>query len=160
MNGHGRSRPRGSGLFPHRTEDSSGRADFGAAGNLDQITGTTTMNTYAEQRAMLARMVRTRNETRRHIKIIRRQIEKRAERMTITARVKTRQYGRMKSAWTRADERDYQENATQLRFQRRGEIDALTRKLERQDAAIAAFRARLRINGDAELWPEPEEMAS
>ncbi|EGP55734.1 hypothetical protein Agau_L101131 [Agrobacterium tumefaciens F2] len=118
------------------------------------------MNTYAEQRAMLARMVRARDETRRHIEIIRRQIAKRAERMTITARLKTRQYGRMKSTWTRADERDYQENAAQLRFQRRGEIDALTRKLERQEAAIANFRARLRINEDAELWAAPEEMAS
>ncbi len=118
------------------------------------------MNIYAEQRAMLARMVRTRDETRRHIEIIRRQIEKRAERMTITARLKTRQYGRMKSTWTRADERDYRENAAQLRFQRRGEIDALTRKLERQDAAIAAFRDRYRLNEDAARWAAPEEMAS
>lgn len=118
------------------------------------------MNTYAEQRVMLARMVRAREETRNHLAIVQRQIEKRAERMTITARLKTRQYGRTKSTLTRADERDYRENAAQLRFQRRGEIDALTRKLERQDAAIAAFRARLRINGDAVLWSEPEEMAS
>jgi len=103
------------------------------------------MNTYAEQRAMLARMVRAREETRNHLAIVERQIEKRAERMTITARLKTRQYGRTKSTWTRADERDYRENAAQLRFQRRGEIDALTRKLERQDAA---------------LWSAPEEMAS
>jgi len=65
------------------------------------------MNIYAEQRAMLARLVRTRDETRRHIEIIRRQIEKRAERMTITTRLKARQYGRTKSTWTRADERGY-----------------------------------------------------
>lgn len=118
------------------------------------------MNTYAEQRAMLARMVRARDEIRRHIEIIRRQIEKRAERMTITARLKTRQYGRMKSTCTRADKRDYQENAAQLRFQRRAEIDALTRKLERQEAAIAAFRDRYRLNEDAAQRAVPEEMAS
>ncbi|KAB2678504.1 hypothetical protein [Brucella pseudintermedia] len=118
------------------------------------------MNTYAEQQAMLAHTVRARDETRRHIEIIRRQIEKRAERMTITARLKTRQYDRMKSTWTRADERDYRENAAQLRFQPRGEIDALTRKLERQDAAIAAFRDRYRLNEDAALWSAPEGMAS
>jgi hypothetical protein len=69
------------------------------------------MNSYTEQRAMLARMVRARDETRRHIEIIRRQIEKRAERMTITARNKTCQYGRMKSTWTRADECRFQQNA-------------------------------------------------
>ncbi|ERM01603.1 hypothetical protein Q644_20915 [Brucella intermedia 229E] len=109
---------------------------------------------------MLARMVRARDETRRHIEIIRRQIEKRAERITITARLKTRQYGRMKSTWTRDDERDYQENAAQLRFQRRGEIDALTRKLERQDAAMAAFRDRYRFDEDAARWAVPQEMAS
>ncbi|AMD60356.1 hypothetical protein AWN88_19400 [Agrobacterium tumefaciens] len=118
------------------------------------------MNTYDEQRAMLARMIRARDETRRHIEIIRRQIEKRAERMTITARVKTRQYGRMKSTWTRADESDYHETAAALRFARRGEIDALTRKLERRDAAIAAFRDRYRLNEDAARWAAPEEMAS
>ncbi|MCE6076353.1 hypothetical protein FS799_15895 [Agrobacterium vitis] len=118
------------------------------------------MNIYAEQRAMLARMIRTRDETRRHIEIIRRQIEKRAERMTVTTSLKTRQYGRMKSTWTRADERDYQENAAQLRFQPRGEIDALTCKLERQEAAIAAFRDRCQLNDDAARWAAPEEMAS
>ncbi|WP_425645423.1 hypothetical protein [Agrobacterium leguminum] len=118
------------------------------------------MNIYAAHRAMLARMVRAREETRNRLAIIERQIEKCAERMTITARLKTRQYGRTKSTWTRADERDYRENAAQLRFERRGEIDALTRKLERQDAAIAALRARLWINGDAALWSASEEMAS
>lgn len=118
------------------------------------------MNIYAEQRAMLARMVRAREETRNHLAIVERQIEKRAERMTITARLKTRQYGRVKFTWSLADERDYREKAAQLRFQRRGELDMLTRKLERQDTAIAAYRARLRVNGDIALWSEPEEMAS
>ncbi|MFK0209172.1 hypothetical protein [Agrobacterium sp. NPDC090283] len=118
------------------------------------------MNTYAEQRAMLARIVRAREETRNHLAMVERQIEKRADRMTITTRLTTRQYGRTKSTWTRADERDYRENVAQLRFRRRGEIDALTRKLERQDVAIAAFRARLRINRDAALRSAPEEMAS
>ncbi|MGV2052490.1 hypothetical protein ACQZ48_20625 [Agrobacterium sp. 22-209-1] len=118
------------------------------------------MSTYDEQRAMLARMVRARKETRNHLSIIERQIVKRAERMTITARVKTRQYGRSTSTWTLADERHYHETAATLRFGRRGDIDAPTRTLERQDAVIAAFCARLRINRDAALWAEPEEIAS
>lgn len=94
--------------------------------------------------------------TRNHLAIVERQIEKRAERMTVTAHVKTRQYGRS----TSTDERHYHEAAAALRFGRRGEIDMLTRKLERQDTAIAAFRVRLRINRDAGLWFAPEEMAS
>lgn len=67
---------------------------------------------------------------------------------------------RMKSTWNRVDERDYQENVAHLRFQRRGEIDSLTRKLERKEAAIAAFRDRYRLNEDAARWVVSEEMAS
>ncbi len=43
------------------------------------------MNIYAEQRAMLARLVRTHDENRRHSEIVRRQIDKHAGRITITA---------------------------------------------------------------------------
>ena len=53
--------------------------------------------------------------------------------------------------WTRTDERIYQENLAAIRFERRGEIEALSRKLARQTGAIAAFRVRHRINK-----PEPE----
>jgi len=35
-----------------------------------------------------------------------------------------------------------------LEFQRRGEIEALSRKLARQDAAIAALKARLEPRAD------------
>jgi hypothetical protein len=49
-----------------------------------------------------------------------------------------------------ADERDYQESAAQLRFERRGEIDGLTRKLERQEGAISAFRVRYRISSSVD----------
>src|SRR5690606_21689091 len=66
---------------------------------------------------------RARAETERHIAIIERQIEKRAERIAISANVKTRQFGRGTSRWGRADERDYQEAIAALRFERRNEID-------------------------------------
>lgn len=112
------------------------------------------MRSYIEQRAMLARMERSRAETERHLAIIERQIAARAERMTISTRVKARQFGRTSTTWTRADERHYQEALAALRFERRGEIDALTRKLARQAGAIAAFRVRYRINA------APEELAS
>ncbi|TIR52747.1 MAG: hypothetical protein E5X53_09410 [Mesorhizobium sp.] len=107
------------------------------------------MRSYTEQRAMLARMEAARAETERHLAIIENQIAARAERMTTSTRVKARQFGRGATTWTRADERDFQENLAALRFERRGEIDALTRKLARQAGAIAAFRVRYRINEPA-----------
>jgi hypothetical protein len=70
--------------------------------------------------------------------------------MTITVRTKAHQFGRFTTTWTRADERAFQANVAALRFERRGEIDALTRKLARQSGAIAAFRVRYRINQPAE----------
>lgn len=103
------------------------------------------MRSYTEQRAMLARMKRARAETERHLAIIEKQIAARAERMTVTGRVKSRQHGRSTSTWTPADERVFQDNNAALRFERRGEIDALSRKLARQAGAIAAFRVRHRI---------------
>lgn len=102
----------------------------------------------AEQRAMLARKERAHAETVRHLAVIKRQIEARAERMTTSSRVKARQYGRA-STWTRSDQRDSQANIAALRFARRGEIDALSRKLAWQAGAIAAFRVRYRINKPA-----------
>lgn len=104
------------------------------------------MRSYLNQRAMLARMEAARAETERHLDIIERQIAARAERMTTSARVKARQFGRASTTWTRADERHHQETLAALRFERRGEIDALARKLARQVGAIAAFRVRYRIN--------------
>jgi hypothetical protein len=109
------------------------------------------MRTYAEQRVLLARMESARTETERHIAIIQRQI---AARITTSTHVKDRQFGRAFTTWTRADERELQENVAALHFERRGEIDALARKLARQAGAIAAFRVRCRIN------PAPEELAS
>jgi hypothetical protein len=112
------------------------------------------MTSYRELRARLARMAAARAETANHLAIVERQIEARAERMTATSQAKYRQcrHRRSNSMWTRADERIYQENLATIRFERRGEIDALTRKLTQQTGAIAAFRVHHRIN-------EPEREA-
>ncbi|MBN9147070.1 MULTISPECIES: hypothetical protein [unclassified Nitrobacter] len=107
------------------------------------------MKTSAEQRAMLARMETTHAETARHLAVIERQIESRAERMTTSSRVKARQFDRASATWSRADERDFQANVASLRFARRGEIDALSCRLARQAGAIAAFRVRHRSNEPA-----------
>ena len=102
------------------------------------------MKTDAKQQATLTRM-----ETARHLAVIERQIEARAEHMTTSSRVKARQFGRASATWSRADERDVQANVAALRFARRGEIDALSQKLARQAGAIAAHCVRCRINEPA-----------
>lgn len=106
------------------------------------------MRSYIEQRAMLARMEAARGETERHLSIVERQIVARAERMTVTSQAKSRQsrHRRSNSMWTLTDERIFQDNLAAIRFERRGELDALARKLARQRGAIAAFRVRHRIN--------------
>lgn len=95
---------------------------------------------------LLARMEVAHSETQRHLIVIERQIAARAERLTITDRAKRRQYGRSASSWTNADERLFQQHVAELALARRGEVDALTRKLDRQEKAIAEFRRRSRVS--------------
>jgi len=95
-----------------------------------------------QQRMLLARMEAAEGDTRRHLRIIERQIVSRAERLTVTDRVKRRQPRRGASTWTRADERLFQQLVAELTLARRGEIDALTCKLERQELAIVVLRSR------------------
>lgn len=92
--------------------------------------------------ALLLRLENALLETSRHLGIIERQIQARAERMTITSCTKRRQFGRGTSRWTRAGKRAFRENIAVLALTRRAEIDALIRKLTRQESAIAAFRRR------------------
>ncbi|MGB9317968.1 MAG: hypothetical protein WCB62_23560 [Pseudolabrys sp.] len=69
--------------------------------------------------------------------------------VTVTDRIKRRQHGRNASSWTSIDERLFQQHVASLA--RRAEIDALMRKLDRQDNAIAAFRSRHSI--PVAQWP-------
>ena len=98
-----------------------------------------------ERRVLLTRMEVAQAETQRHLGIIERQIAARAERLTITDRAKRRHQGRGASSWTNADERLLQEHVAKLTLARRGEIDALTRKLDRQERAIAECGTRHRV---------------
>jgi hypothetical protein len=72
-----------------------------------------------QPRMLLARMEAAEGDTRRHLRIIERQIVSRAERMTVTDRVKRRQTGRGASTWTRADERLFQQLVAELTLARR-----------------------------------------
>ena len=85
-------------------------------------------------------------ETQRHLGLIERQIAARAERLTITDRAKRRHQTYGASSWTKADERVFQEHLAELTLARRGEIDALTRKLDRQENAIAEFQSRHHVS--------------
>ena len=62
-----------------------------------------------QQRILQAGMETAEGDTRRRLRIIERQIVSRAERMTVTERVKRRQPRRGASTWTRADERLFQQ---------------------------------------------------
>jgi hypothetical protein len=99
-----------------------------------------------ERHVLLTRMEVAQAETQRHLGIIERQIAARAERLTITDRAKRRHHGRGASSWTNADERRFQAHVAKLTLARRGEIDALTRKLDRQERAIAECGTRHRVS--------------
>jgi hypothetical protein len=100
------------------------------------------MTAHSDQGMLLARMEAARNDIRHRLSVIERQIAARAERLTVTDRIKWRQHGRSLSSWTTIDERLFQQHVAELSLARRAEIDALMRKLDRQDNAIAAFRSR------------------
>ena len=63
------------------------------------------------------------------------------------ARLKLRSRTRGGSRWTRGDEATFRAYVDELSFERRGEIDALSRKLMRQERAILAVRAKTFSNG-------------
>ena len=96
---------------------------------------------------LLSRMEAAHRLTKAHLERIERQISARAERMTTTAKAKARRHPRGGSRWTRSDETMFRACVDQLSFERRGEIDALNRKLSRQERAILAVRTKTFSNG-------------
>ncbi|MGD9843924.1 MAG: hypothetical protein AB7U47_00880 [Variibacter sp.] len=109
------------------------------------------MTRRADLCAALARMEAARRSTRHHLAVIERQIANRAERMTNTARAKRCHRRRSAGAWTGADERAYQGYVADLILARLPEIDALTRKLARQDDALAALRSRYGVGANSAI---------
>jgi hypothetical protein len=108
------------------------------------------MTEHRDRRLLLARMEVAQAETQRHLGVIERQIAARREAHDHRP---GRQHGRSASSWTNADERLFQQHVAELALARRGEVDALTRKLDRQEKAIAELRTRnrdsiARVKGD------------
>jgi hypothetical protein len=103
--------------------------------------------------AMLARMQAAHRQTLAHLRLIERQIAARAEGLVVTFRARSRDHGRSRTTWTQADEQFYLGKLSELTFLRHAEIEALSRKLTRQEAAIAGFRCRHSLS-DAD--PEQE----
>jgi hypothetical protein len=105
--------------------------------------------TAASPQTLLARMEAARRETSHHLDRVQRQIDFRAERLTMTkmAKASNRIHKRSGARWTRADEMLFQSHVETLAFMRRAEIEALVRKLERQDRAIAVVRSKIDIGG-------------
>lgn len=96
---------------------------------------------------LLCTMEAAHRQTRAHLERIERQISARAERMTTTAKAKARRHPRGGSRWTRSDEAAFRGYVEQLCFEQRAEIDALNRKLTRQEHAITAVRAKTTSDG-------------
>ncbi|URK86300.1 hypothetical protein LP421_04975 (plasmid) [Rhizobium sp. RCAM05350] len=96
------------------------------------------MNPVSSQ-VLLSRMEAARRETRHHLDRIHRQITGRAERVTVTEKAKARSHRRGRSRWTRSDAQQFQDHVARLAFERRTEIAALARKLERQERAIVTM---------------------
>lgn len=85
--------------------------------------------------------------TKAHLGMSERQIKARAEHMQINAKAKARSHRSCRSRWTRSDEAILRPYVEQLRFERRGEIAALSRKLSRQERAILTIRAKTASDG-------------
>lgn len=104
------------------------------------------MRGYMELRAELVRMRAAQAVTVGHLDHIRLQMEREAEDAVIAFRPKARQFGRGRTTWSPADEREYRARLRLLEAGRAGEISALVSKGDRQGAAIAAFLRKHRFN--------------
>lgn len=100
------------------------------------------MNASLDIRARLFRMEEARRQTQRQLDIIDRQIIRRMTALIPTLQPKRSGYRRGKTCDPRAFLERYRMNLAAISAERQPEIDALSRKLARQDYAIAAFRER------------------
>ncbi|MCK9544048.1 MAG: hypothetical protein M0R03_18670 [Novosphingobium sp.] len=97
---------------------------------------------YAERRAQLDKMTAAHSATAHELAAIRAQLAELAHRHAMSESRSARQFGRHSTTWTGTDERTYQAWLVALTAIRAPELRALSRRLERQDGAIATFRKK------------------
>lgn len=91
----------------------------------------------------LFRMEEARRQTQRQLDMIERQITRRMTALIPQLQPRQTSYRRGKPPDPGAFLERYRANLAAITAERQPEIDALSRKLARQDRAIAAFRARV-----------------
>ena len=101
------------------------------------------MNVSPDRCAQLARMEEARRQTQRQLDMIERQITRRLTALIPQLQPRRTAYRRGKPPDPGAFLERYRSNLAAITSERQPEIDALSRKLARQDQAIAAVRERL-----------------
>lgn len=96
-----------------------------------------------DRRAQLFRMEEARRQTQRQLDLIDRQITRRMTALIPQLHPRQAAYRRGKPPDPRVFLERYRATLAAITTERQPEIDALSRKLARQDRAIAALRARL-----------------
>jgi len=100
------------------------------------------MSARPDRRVQLCRMEAARRQTQRQLDIIQRQITRRMTALIPTLQPRRTSYRRGKPPDPRAFLERYRSNLAALTAERQPEIDALSRKLVRQDRAISVLRGR------------------
>ena len=100
------------------------------------------MSPSPDRRVQLFRMEAARRQTQRQLDIIQRQITRRMMALIPTLQPRRTGFRRGKPPDPRAFLERYRSNLAALTAERQPEIDALSRKLVRQDRAIAALSQR------------------
>lgn len=105
------------------------------------------MRSSMSHEAQLSRMEDARRQTQKQLQIIDRQITRRMTAILPQIARRQRGYRRGKAPDERTLLERYRANLAGLTAERQPEVDALSRKLARQEAAIAALRDRLSSSG-------------
>ena len=111
------------------------------------------MNAKPERRAELSRMQEARRQIQRQLDMIDRQITRRMTALIPQLKPERTGYRRGKAADPKAFLELYRSNLAAITAERQPEIDALSRKLARQDAAIDAFHLRQGLEPSRAMTP-------
>lgn len=107
-----------------------------------------------ERQALLFRMEEARRQTQRQLDVIDRQITARMTALIPSLGRRRSGYRRGKPPAPEAFLARYRSSLAAITAERQPEIDALSRKLARQEAAIAAFQARPEFSASARVRNE------